>query len=163
MVARQHAGAPAVAEELAAIRENLSRVLDLMVDRESRGGPITLPDGSTVPRLPSCRYWIWDGEFCGVVGFRWQPGTAALPAHVLGHVGYAVVPWKRGRGYATEALRQFLPIVRAEGLPFIELVTEPSNVASQKVIEANGGVLVERFAKGPEYGGREGLRYRIAL
>jgi predicted acetyltransferase len=100
---------------------------------------------------------------CGVISCRWQKRTAALPAHVLGHVGYSVVPWKRRRGYGTDALRQFLPIVRAEGLPYIELTTEPANQASQRVITANGGVLVERFTKGPEYGGGTGLKFRIAL
>ena len=23
--------------------------------------------------------WMWDGEFCGSTGFRWQRGTEALP------------------------------------------------------------------------------------
>jgi len=35
---------------------------------------------------------MWDGEFCGQIAFRWQPGTEALPPHCLGHVGYSVVP-----------------------------------------------------------------------
>jgi len=41
---------------------------------------------------------MWDDEFAGSIGFRWQPGTSALPPHCLGHIGYAVVPWKQGRG-----------------------------------------------------------------
>ena len=65
-----------------------------MVDREAAGGPITLADGSQARRLPGYRLWMWDGEFCGSIGFRWQPGTNALPATVLGHIGYAVVPWR---------------------------------------------------------------------
>ncbi len=36
-------------------------------------------------------------------------------------------------------------------------------VASQRVIKANGGVLVERFVKPGQYGAKLGLRYRIAL
>ena len=55
---------------------------------------------------------MWDGEFCGSIGFRWQPGTSTLPPYVLGHIGYAVVPWKRGRGYATQALALLLPEAR---------------------------------------------------
>jgi hypothetical protein len=31
------------------------------------------------------------------------------------------------------------------------------------VIEANGGVLVERFTKPPQFGSKPGLRYRIDL
>jgi hypothetical protein len=36
-----------------------------------------------------------------------------------------------------------------------------SNVVSQRVIEANGGQLVERFFQPAAYGGAEALRYRI--
>ena len=61
-------------------------------DPEARGGPITLPDGSTVKRLPGYRRWMWDDGFCGSMNFRWQPGTSDLPEYVLGHLGYAVVP-----------------------------------------------------------------------
>ena len=106
---------------------------------------------------------MWDGEFCGSINFRWQRGTTALPPHVLGHIGYAVVPWKQRLGHATSALRQLLDDVRAEGLAFVELTTDPDNLASQRVIEANGGVLRERFTKPAQYGGVEGLRYRIVL
>jgi len=73
------------------------------------------------------------------------------------------VPAKRRRGYATQALRDMLPHARAEGLRYIEITTDPDNVASQRVIEANGGVLVERFVKLPAFGGGPGLRYRIVL
>jgi predicted acetyltransferase len=106
---------------------------------------------------------MWDGEFCGTIGFRWQPGTPELPPHCLGHIGYAVVPWKRGRGYATQALAGILPDAIAEGLPYVELTTDAVNVASQRVIEANGGRVVEQFNKPAHYGGAESLRYRIAL
>ena len=106
---------------------------------------------------------MWDGEFCGSIGFRWQPGTTTLPSHVLGHVGYAVVPWKRDRGYATSALGQLLIDVAAEGLEYIDLTTDADNVASQRVIEANRGRLVERFRKPEALGGGEALRFRIAI
>lgn len=106
---------------------------------------------------------MWDGEFCGSIGFRWQPGTPDLPPHCLGHIGYSVVPWKRGLGYATQALADILPEAIRAGLPYVELTTEVSNIASQRVIEANGGRVVERFNKLACYGGAESLRYRIGL
>lgn len=133
------------------------------VDRQGRGPPVVLPDGSTVPRLPGFRRWMWDGAFCGVVNVRWQPGTMELPPTCLGHVGYSVAPWRRRRGYATRALALFLPDLRAEGLPYVDLTTDETNVASQRVIEANGGTLVERFRTPPAYGGWLALRYRITL
>ena len=134
-----------------------------VVDREARGGPVTLPDGSQVARLPSLRYWLWDGEFCGSIGLRWPADKGAMPAHVLGHIGYAVVAWKRRRGYATRALALLLSEARAEGLARVEITTDPANIASQRVITANGGVLVERFNRPAAYGGAPALRYRIAL
>jgi predicted acetyltransferase len=106
---------------------------------------------------------MWDGEFCGAIGFRWQPGTSELPSYVLGHIGYSVVPWKRRRGYATLALRLLLEDVGKEGLDYVELTTDADNVASRRVIEANGGEVVERFFKDVAYGGAESLRFRILL
>lgn len=150
-------------EELEQIARDPAAFLASQVDREASGPPILLPDGSTVRRLPGYHRWMWDGEFCGVIGFRWQPGTTALPPTCLGHIGYSVVPWKRGRGYATRALQLLLPEARQEGLAFVELTTDAANLPSQRVIEANGGTLVERFHKPAVYGGAEGLRYRIDL
>lgn len=132
-------------------------------DPQACGAPLTLPDGTTRPRLPSVRRWLWDGEFCGSIGLRWQPGTERLPAHVLGHIGFAVVPWKRGHGLAAKALTALLPYARAQGLRHVEITTDPDNIASQKVIERCGGRLVERSNGRDPYGGAELLRYRVVL
>jgi predicted acetyltransferase len=126
------------------------------------GGPIRLPDGTTVPRLPGYVRWMWDGEFCGSIGFRWQPGTEALPAYCPGHIGYAVVPWKQRRGYATLALREMLKEAKAVGLRYVEITTDADNLPSQRVILANNGVLVEQFDKPPALGGHIGFRYRVS-
>lgn len=156
-------GAVAAQEELQRIAADPAAFVAAQVDREARGLPVVLPDGSTVPRLPGYRRWIWDGEFCGVIGLRWQPGTAELPTYCLGHIGYAVVPWKRRRGYATAALRQMLREAAGEGLPYVILTTQPDNIASQRVISANGGELLERFNLPAAYGFGVELRYRISL
>ena len=156
-------GAAAAQEELGSIHADAQEFLASMEDREGKGPPVKLPDGSLVPRLPGFRRWLWDGEFAGSIGLRWQPGTAALPPHCLGHIGYAVVPWKQRRGYGTAALRLMLGEARAVGLPYIEITTDPENLPSQRVIEAAGGELHERFTQPPQFGSRPGLRYRIAL
>ena len=156
-------GIVAAQEELAKIEADADAFLDSLEDREAKGAPVKLPDGSSVARIPGIRRWLWDGDFCGSIGFRWQPGTTALPPHCLGHIGYAVVPWKQGRGYAKRALELLLPEARAQGLPFVEITTDPENIASQRVILANGGVLVEHFTQPPQFGSKPGLRYRIPL
>jgi predicted acetyltransferase len=147
------------AEQLAALRRDPSAFLPSLV---AQGGVITLPDGSTRPRIPFIRLWLWDGEFCGTIGLRWQEGTDALPPHVLGHVGYAIVPWKRGRGYATEALRVALERAEAVGLKRVEITTDPGNEASRRVIEKNGGRFVEEFVN-EAYGPEIRLRYAVEL
>jgi predicted acetyltransferase len=153
----------AAPEELARIAEDPARFLDEQIDREAKGPRVILPDGRAVPRLPGYVKWMWDGEFCGSIGFRWQPGTTELPEYCLGHIGYSVVPWKRRRGYATLALKLMLSQASKEGLPYIQIVTDADNVASRKVIETNGGELIAHFRKPEDTGDNQSLRYRISL
>lgn len=145
------------------IAQDPAAFLASMDDREAKGPDIVLPDGQAVKRLPGFNRWMWDDDFVGSIGLRWSPGTEALPPHVLGHVGYAVVPWARGRGHATAALGALLPLAAETGLRWIELTTDPGNVASHRVIVANGGRLLGPFTKPAVYGGGEGLRWRIDL
>lgn len=149
--------------EIERIAADANAFVDSQDDPEAKGPPITLPDGSTVPRLPGFHRWMWDGSMCGTIGLRWQPGTTELPPYCLGHIGYSVVPWKRNLGYATEALRQLLPDAKELGLPYVELTTNPDNIASQRVIIANGGFLVGEFAKPATSGGGTGLKFRILM
>ncbi|MBV8331962.1 MAG: GNAT family N-acetyltransferase [Candidatus Eremiobacteraeota bacterium] len=132
-------------------------------DAEGKGPPIRLPDGSFLQRLPTYHRWMWDGEFSGSIKLRWQPGTTALPPLWLGHIGYTTVPWRRGRGYSTEALRQILPVARERGLQYVDLTTDPDNVPSVRVIRNNGGTLIERFRADAGLGSVERVRYRITL
>jgi predicted acetyltransferase len=104
-------------------------------------GFIITAAGDKVPRLPSRVFWLDDGEFCGVINLRYMPGSDALPDHVPGHIGYAVVPWKRRRGHATRALALLLPIAREIGLRRVELTCDDDNEASRRVILTNGGTL----------------------
>lgn len=155
---------PAAPERtLRRIEESPETFLARFDDPLALAGPVELPDGSSVPRIPGIGRWMWDGAFCGTISLRWQPGTTELPPTCLGHIGYSVVPWKQRKGYATAALRMILPEARERGLPFVDVVTTVGNIASQRVILANGGELLEEFEIPATNGGGRALRFRIPV
>ena len=126
----------------AATRESLDRdPAAFLAELNGGTGRVILPDGTEVDRLPGGVFWLWDGAFCGSINLRYLPGTHELPAHVSGHIGYVVVPWKQRRGIATAALAAILAHARDAGLRRVSLTCDTDNGGSRKVIEANGGVL----------------------
>ena len=72
-------GLAAAEEQLREIEADPARFVASREDREAKGPPARMPDGTEHPRLPGYYRWLWDGEFAGSLGFRWQPGTSALP------------------------------------------------------------------------------------
>jgi predicted acetyltransferase len=79
-----------------------------------------------------------------------------------GHIGYAVVPKYRRRGYATEILKESLNFIK---LNFPELnkvlvTCDEQNIASKKTIEKNGGIL-EDIVVIPDSGRK--MRYWINI
>jgi predicted acetyltransferase len=137
-----------------------------------RGGTIRLHDGSEVARLPDIIRWIIatdrpERPFVGSINLRWQEDEAGrpvteLPTHVLGHVGYTILPGHAGNGYASAALATVLAEARTIGLPFVKITCDAGNAASRRIIEKNGGRFIENFVA-PFYGPEERLMYRIDL
>ena len=58
-----------------------------------------------------------------------------------GHIGYDVRPSARRRGHATAMLAAAVPRAHAMGIDPVLVTCDVDNVASRRVIEANGGVL----------------------
>ncbi|MQY41587.1 GNAT family N-acetyltransferase [Epibacterium sp. SM1969] len=152
----------AALEQLQKISENALKFVANLDDPSARAGPITLPDGSKVPRLPSIRRWIWSDGFCGHISLRWQPGTEELPPTCAGHIGYSVVPWRQGEGLATAALCAILQEAKPVGLKYVAATTRPDNLASIRVIEKAGGQLMKSYNANKALGGHETLEFRIS-
>lgn len=156
-------------EQLAAIAADAGAFI---AGLNNRGGTIRLHDGSQVARLPDLIRWIIatdrpDRPFVGSINLRWQEDEAGrpvteLPSHVLGHVGYTILPDHAGNGYASAALAAVLAEARTIGLPFVRITCDAGNAASRRIIEKNGGRFVESFVA-PFYGPEERLMYRIDL
>jgi predicted acetyltransferase len=80
-----------------------------------------------------------DGELVGTVSVRF--GLNDFLAHRGGHIGYAVHPTHRRRGYATQILRLAVDLARREGVTDVLVTCNDDNEASAGVIEACGGEL----------------------
>ncbi|MGH7281031.1 MAG: GNAT family N-acetyltransferase [Polyangiaceae bacterium] len=94
--------------------------------------------------VPQTTYWVTLGEtVVGHIGLRHR--LNAKLAEFGGHVGYTVRPSYRRRGFAGEMLRQVLRTPKAQEIGKLLLTCAPDNVASNRTILANGGVL-ERTA-----------------
>lgn len=92
--------------------------------------------------IPATHLWaIADDEFVGRLSIRHALNDALRIEG--GHIGYDTVPSRRGRGVATEMLRQALPIARTLGLTSVLVTCDDTNTRSIRVIERNGGTLVE--------------------
>jgi len=87
-------------------------------------------------------YWAVVGDrVVGRISFR-HTLTKNLRMHG-GNIGYAVRPSQRGKGYATEMLRQLLQKVERLKYKKVLLTCDVDNLASRKTIENNKGVLKE--------------------
>jgi predicted acetyltransferase len=81
---------------------------------------------------------VVDGRIVGRVSLRHCLND--FLARIGGHIGYGVIPACRRKGYATEMLRQTLPICASLGIQKVLITCDIGNPGSRKVIEDCGGV-----------------------
>jgi predicted acetyltransferase len=85
-------------------------------------------------------YWaIRGGQMVGRISLRHELND--FLRREGGHVGYVVRPSARNQGVATEMLRRVLRTERARSLGQLLLTCDEDNLASEKTIRNNGGIL----------------------
>ncbi len=123
-------------------------------------GNVTLPNGKMIPKVPYDIFWLVDGDtFLGEASIRYELNDWLIEAG--GHIGYGIRPAVQRQGYGKLILKLALEKCRDYGIDRALVTCNECNIASAKIIEANGGVL-EDLRKDPLH---EGMlkRYWIDL
>ena len=98
--------------------------------------------GRNVPdeMVPSTTRWIAvDGRLVGFLSIRHDLNE--FLRELGGHIGYAIRPSERRKGYATAATALSLEECRRLGIDPVLITCDDTNRPSARVIERNGGVL----------------------
>ena len=117
-------------------RENFAQFVREL-EEEAQG--IGLPEG-----IPPQQTYLLLKNGKQVVGeIRFRPMLMPPYEKFNGHTGYNICPSQRGKGYATRQLALLLDEARKLQLSGLSLTIEGDNPASVRVIEKNGGKLVQ--------------------
>lgn len=84
-------------------------------------------------------FLIQDWEIIGHIQIRHHINHPNL-RDVGGHIGYGIVPWKQWKGYGKQQLKFALEEAKKLWLKRIMISCISDNIASAKIIEANGWV-----------------------
>lgn len=94
-----------------------------------------LPDGW----VPTNYYFLCDFDLIvGICSIRLKDSDFVL--NYSGHIGYAIAPWYRKRGYGRKALELLLIEAKKLQLNQVILTCDVSNIGSSKIIKYNGGI-----------------------
>ena len=155
--------AEAAREELELIAEDRAAFVAMLDDREAKAAPSPCP---TARRCRACRA---TGAGCGTANSAARSAFAGSPApRPCRPIAWAISATASCPGSSAAATprgrwRCCCRKRARRASPMSSSTTDPDNLPSQKVITANGGVLVKRFRKEPAYGEAEALLFRIPL
>lgn len=148
------------ATEEAAIRKIDADFVGFIAERTDQTGMVRLPNGREIPKVPFAMRWLVEGDtFIGEAGIRYRLNDTLMQTG--GHVGYGIRPSRQRQGHGKLILKLALDELRRHDIERALVTCLDHNLASAKVIEANGGVL-ENIVDDP-YGRGHTRRYWIDL
>ncbi len=100
------------------------------------------PRGSPAADWPpmTLLWWVDGATYLGRISI-WHHLNSALADS--GHIGYDIRPSARGRGHATAMLGAALPAIAQLGINPALATIRAANLASRRVLEANGARLID--------------------
>ncbi|MFL0251074.1 GNAT family N-acetyltransferase [Clostridium neuense] len=94
--------------------------------------------------VPQTIYWLYvDYRPVGMGKLRHSLNDSLKK--VGGHIGYAIRPSERGKGYGNIILRELLKRAKEKGIDKVFITCIESNIPSRKIIEINNGKLQDIF------------------
>lgn len=146
-------------------RVDISLLNSLAVNNNFQSYVTHLTDESKGEHLPrgyvtATTYWLVANEkVLGRVNIRHR--LTELLLREGGHIGYDIRPSKRNQGYGKKILALALSKAKVLGITKALVTCDETNLASKRVIEANGGVLENSVSMGSSKPRK--LRYWITL
>ncbi|HLD31398.1 MAG TPA: GNAT family N-acetyltransferase [Patescibacteria group bacterium] len=127
----------------------------LKIDQQNEGNPAKVEEyikesrrykrGTDLPKgmVPASTFWLIDNDtFIGRVSIRHKLNKNLR--NFGGHIGYAIRPSKRKRGYGNKILTLALKEAKKLNLNKVLVTCNETNIASQKIIEKNKGRLQQK-------------------
>lgn len=113
--------------------DNFEKYLQYIIDYENG---LNLPKGY----VPFTTYWlVKNGN--RILGFCHLRHYLNISLSIEGgHIGYAIRPNERHKGYGTQQLNLLLTECRSLQYKQVLITCDFDNIASQKIIEKNGGI-----------------------
>ncbi|WLD94355.1 GNAT family N-acetyltransferase [Alkalihalobacillus sp. AL-G] len=117
---------------------DFEKLVQFLIDSEKA---VNSPEGW----VPHSNYWLVDEKrnILGAVNIR--HGLTKKLLTIGGHIGYGVRPSERRKGYATKILEQALKKTAELGIEKVLVTCNKDNVASERTILKNGGILEDEF------------------
>jgi predicted acetyltransferase len=118
---------------------------------------LNLPDGW----VPSSTFWLVSDNSRVLGCSRLRHYLAGDLRYEGGHIGYDIRPSERRKGYGALIFRLTLQKARQLGIERVLITCRTDNIASQRIIEKNGGRFASQIIPGE--GGKPLRRYWIDL